>query len=291
MNADSTRTAQLPGAEQQQEFDRWPAGRAVELLLQFRGAPPGEPTVQALAAMAGEHGGTLRWAGAGEQVLVGPVQRYDTVALLHFPTRTAALGFVRHAGLAAGFEALQVSVLSPQPRMVRVISALAAFLAPRLPLDDTPDNSPEPGLGTSIMPSAAGLAEFHAHPRQDRPVVMLNWLKYRAQASYQPPRAPCSGATAYLRYGRVALLAVHALGGKVLYLGRFQQHLVGAGGEPQAGRWDECVLVQYPSRATFHRMTALRRYRRALDHRTAGLAEHGQGLVVTQPEPRFIWAR
>jgi hypothetical protein len=42
-------------------------------------------------------------------------------------------------------------------------------------------------------------------------------------------------------------------------------------------------MVEYPGRAGFKRMTALRRYRVALHHRAAGLAKGGQGLVVTNP--------
>ena len=47
--------------------------------------------------------------------------------------------------------------------------------------------------------------------------------------------------------------------------------------------------MQYPGRATFGHMAALRRYRRALTDREAGLAEYGQGLTVARPHAEFVW--
>jgi hypothetical protein len=67
--------------------------------------------------------------------------------------------------------------------------------------------------------------------------------------------------------------------------------LIGNDGDPGAGLWDEFALMQYPGRAAFQKMASLRRYRRGLADREAGLADWGQGLVVSKPAPEFIWRR
>jgi uncharacterized protein (DUF1330 family) len=89
------------------------------------------------------------------------------------------------------------------------------------------------------------------------PVVMLNLLKFKA-----------GGEDAYLRYGDTALQMVTERGGKVLWLGRAQQVLIGDPGQD----WDVVALVQYPSRAAFIEMVSSPDYLEAHAHREEGLA-------------------
>ena len=91
------------------------------------------------------------------------------------------------------------------------------------------------------------------------------------------------------RYGKVAMTTTHSLGAKLLFAARYRQILIGNGGDPGPELWDEFALMQYPGRATFGRMAQLRRYRAALHHREAGLAEYGQGLTVCRPNAEFVW--
>ena len=102
------------------------------------------------------------------------------------------------------------------------------------------------------------------------PVVMLNLLKFRAQASYPPgsPHASCSGAEAYRRYQTAFVETVGDVSrAEVVWEGRVDGTFIGDTGEG----WDKCLLVRYPSRQHFLAMMADPSYREALVHRYAAL--------------------
>lgn len=284
-----------PSAEQLAAFDRAPSERPAVLFYQFSlkpGVPDGEWRAQ-LAEVASQYSGRLIWAGDQEQAFVGALGDHRHFCQFHFCTRRDARAFVQsveHAHAAQKLSALQVAVLSAQPRRIAVISNLLAKLLPWIPFDNAVESGEEPGVGTSsVMPTAAAIAQLKSHPQQNTPVVMINWLKFRREAAYTTSTQPVSGRTAYLRYGKVALLATHSLKAKLLYAARYQQILVGNAGDPAADLWDEFALMQYPGRATFTLMASLKRYRRALHHREAGLTEKGQGLTISRPHAEFVW--
>ena len=284
-----------PSAEQLAAFDRAPSQRPAVLFYQFSLKPEasnGEWRAQ-LAEVARGYSGRLIWAGDQEQAFVGAAGGHHHFCQFHFRTRRDARAFVQsveHAQAAQKLSALQVAVLSAQPRRIVLISNLLAKLLPWIPFDNAVEPGEEPGVGTSgIMPTAAAITELKAHPQQNTPVVMINWLKFRREAAYATPTQPVSGRTAYLRYGKVALLATHSLKAKLLYAARYQQMLIGNAGDPATDLWDEFALMQYPGRATFTLMASLKRYRRALHHREAGLTEKGQGLTISRPHAEFVW--
>jgi uncharacterized protein (DUF1330 family) len=105
----------------------------------------------------------------------------------------------------------------------------------------------------------------------DGPIVMVNLLKYRARATYEPDRAEASenlsGREAYRRYGMTALRCVGEAGGGVVWMG--PQALVFIGGAEQ--EWDDVVCVRYPSRQAFLQMVSRPDYLAATPHRDAGL--------------------
>lgn len=279
-----------PSPAQLKTYQSRGADKPVVLYYQYR-MPDRAPRTSALTAIARQYGGGLRWSGIEEQVLIGNLPLYSHCACLHFPTRRAALALVQsapHAALFESAEALQVVVISEQPKLAKWVIALMSVVLPRLRFDNRVDHSPEPGIGTSIMPTESALQAFLAHPDQRRPIVMVNWLRFRPQAQYAPGAsegaAPVSGKTAYYRYGKVAFKTLHSLGAHAFFVSRYQQMLIGHGGDPAPKLWDEFVLVRYPSRAAFKHMTSLYRYRAALHHRTAGLDEGGQGLVVSRTQ-------
>jgi uncharacterized protein (DUF1330 family) len=284
-----------PSAAQLQVYARRSARRPVVLWYQFRDRDDDAAAclLARLAALAQAHGGWLRWRGTEEQVLIGRLPLYRHCARLHFPVRARALAMVRsaaHAELFAQASALQVAVLNGQPRASRVVIGLMALALPRWPFfDNSTDASSEPGIGTGIMPTQKDYDAFLTHPDPQHPIVMVNWLRFRERAQYAPgdggDTPPVSGQAAYYRYGKVAFAVLHSLGARAGFVSRYQQILIGNDGEPGEGLWHEFVMVEYPGRAAFRRMTALRRYRAALHHRAAGLDEHGQGLVVTQALP------
>ena len=119
----------------------------------------------------------------------------------------------------------------------------------------------------TIDPIASQLPGILATLPQDRPIVMLNLLKFSEQARYRHGETPCSGREAYARYSEVALQKVQAVGGKVLYLGRVKGLLIA----PADEQWDEVLLVRYPSAAAFAAMLAMPDYMAATRHRTAAL--------------------
>lgn len=259
--------------------------RPVVLFYQWRSAQADATALlDELAALARRFGGQLRWAGAEEQVLIGAVPQYGHCCRLHFARRDHALHFIQseaHAALLAQQADVQVSVISEQPRMLRVVTWAMAQLLPRWRFDNTVDDTPLQADNDSTMPTAAAEARLLAHPEQNSPVVMVNWLRFR----------PYTGQAAYHRYGKVAIVTLHSLGAKALFVARYQQVLIGHGGDPATTAWDEFAMVQYPGRAAFKTMTRLARYRRALADRRAGLDDNGQGLVVTRPLAGFVWRR
>jgi len=105
----------------------------------------------------------------------------------------------------------------------------------------------------------------------DGPIVMVNLLKYRERAAYEPGRAEAnenlSGREAYQRYGMTAFKCVSERGGSIAWMG--PQALVFIGGPEQ--EWDDIVCVKYPSRQKFIEMISDRTYLAATYHRDVGL--------------------
>lgn len=104
-----------------------------------------------------------------------------------------------------------------------------------------------------------------------QPVVMLNLLRYRADAQYPQGAGfeACSGRQAYQRYAREALRFVAGVGGGVLWRGSARAGLIAPPGE----RWDEVLLVQYPSKQAFLGMIGDPGYQAVIVHRTAALED------------------
>jgi len=121
----------------------------------------------------------------------------------------------------------------------------------------------------SIEPTAQQLEEFLAAPADDMPIVMINLLRYRDRAQYPPGATAqaCSGRDAYQRYGAEVLPMLAAVGGKILWLGNAKHTVIG----PEGERWDDAVLVQYPSRTAFLTMISRPEYQQIAIHRSAAL--------------------
>ncbi|HEY1077955.1 MAG TPA: hypothetical protein VGE51_14785 [Fontimonas sp.] len=275
-----------PSARQLARYKERPHHPPVVLFYEYscKSTSAAAGLAQRLAKLARTHDGQLRWTGAQQQVLIGRVDAYQYCCCLHFLSRGAALEHVedpQHAELLRGVKSLQVAVISEQPRVSRLVIGLMGRLLPWVPFNNAAEDTPEPGMGTTVMPTENAMEAFIGHREQQTPIVMINWLRFRKEARYADPQAPrISGKAAYYLYGKVAFKVLHSLGAKALFISRYQQILIGNGGDPGTDLWDEFALVQYPGRATFKRMASLKRYRAALHHRQAGLAEHGQGLVV-----------
>jgi len=123
----------------------------------------------------------------------------------------------------------------------------------------------------SIEPSPEQLQQLLAASTDSTPIVMINLLRYRDRAAYPSgsDSSPCSGREAYQRYGASVTPMVIEAGGKILWFGNVAQVVIG----PDTERWDDAVLVQYPSRQAFITMVTRPDYLAASVHRTASLAD------------------
>ena len=119
---------------------------------------------------------------------------------------------------------------------------------------------------SAIRPTKEQILELLNAP-DEGPVMMLNLLKF----------APKSGAGEYNKYGDKVVRMVEATGGKVLWMGKVDQTLIG----PVDETWDAIALVQYPSRKAFIEMTSTKDYDAAHEHRASGL-ERTLVLACTQ---------
>ena len=135
----------------------------------------------------------------------------------------------------------------------------------------------------SVEPSPERVQEL-LEGADDGPIVMINLLRYRAQADYPAGFAaePCTGREAYGRYGAVAVQLVSAAGGRILWMGSVEATVIAPDGE----QWDDAVLVDYPSRKAFVEMVSKPEYLAVAAHRTAALEDSrliattaGTGLV------------
>ncbi|MHA6491882.1 DUF1330 domain-containing protein [Pseudomonas borbori] len=124
---------------------------------------------------------------------------------------------------------------------------------------------------THLNPTAEQLSAFAATVPDDTPILMLNLLRFQAQAAYPAgsDQPACSGREAYARYSRVALGKVRGVGGEVQVMATAHVALIA----PSEERWDDMLLVRYPSKAAFLAMLADPEYRAATVHRTAALAD------------------
>ena len=122
-----------------------------------------------------------------------------------------------------------------------------------------------------IDPTRESFSQLFVATAPDRPVTMLNLLRFRDEARYPDdhPEPPCSGREAYARYSANALKSVAAAGGQVLWQGQVRHALVA----PQDERWDTMLLVQYPSAAAFMDMVRSPAYQAFVHHRSAALEE------------------
>jgi uncharacterized protein (DUF1330 family) len=110
---------------------------------------------------------------------------------------------------------------------------------------------------SAIRPNKEQFMELMNAP-DDGPVVMLNLLKFK----------PRDGQAEYNKYGDSVINMVEARGGKLLWLGKVDQALIG---DVDANDWDAIALVQYPSRKAFIEMATSKEYDGIHEHREGGL--------------------
>ena len=108
----------------------------------------------------------------------------------------------------------------------------------------------------------------------DKPISMLNLLKFKDRAEYDAPGEPeMTGREAYDRYARVMAPLVLSHGGRLRFSGKADAMVIGEVGE----LWDAVAIMEYPSRAAFVAIATSPEVQEIGRHRKAGLA--GQLLI------------
>lgn len=134
-----------------------------------------------------------------------------------------------------------------------------------------------PRFENRLHPDDAQIAAMQ-EPGYEGPIAMINLLKFRERAAYADGRdAQLSGREAFQRYGMGFAPLLDATGGRMVHGGRVSMLALGAVDE----LWDAVVVVEYPSREAFFRLTQSPEYQAVAVHRDAGLA--GQLLIETVP--------
>lgn len=115
------------------------------------------------------------------------------------------------------------------------------------------------------------------------PIAMLNLVKFRDRAAYTDGRPDdVSGREAYLRYATEMRKIVEAAGGRFVFMGDVGSVIIGEVEDP----WDAVGIVEYPSRAVFHRLATSPEVQAIGVHREAGLA--GQLLILTVDDTELV---
>lgn len=119
--------------------------------------------------------------------------------------------------------------------------------------------------GTVDLDYAARLAG--TPPNDDRPVWMVNLMKYREVAEYSDGReSAISGQEADDRYAPIGPLA--AVGAEIVFLATVESQPLGD--EPT---WDRVAVVQYPSGRAFVEMQEREDFRALHVHKDAGMEQ------------------
>ena len=106
------------------------------------------------------------------------------------------------------------------------------------------------------------------------PVCMLNLLKFKEVANYEPfpalaPNAPISGEEAYQRYMKAVNPLLEKAGSEILYFGGGNSFVIG----PSNETWDLVILVKHKSVPVFLDFAASEAYQKIAGHRTAALED------------------
>lgn len=143
----------------------------------------------------------------------------------------------------------------------------------------------------TVNPTREQAEAFGSSAPDDKPVVMVNLLRFRERADYGAAAAggggeEVSGRKAYDRYSKGVLPILWEVGGQVLWMGMVRGALIIPDGE----QWDEVLLAFYPSRAAFMRMVRSAPYQAILHHRTAALLDSRLIETRVAPLPRWMMA-
>ena len=122
-------------------------------------------------------------------------------------------------------------------------------------------------MANYVNPERDQFEAFKALPR-DKPVMMINFVKFREHAEYEDGRQ-ATGAEAYAAYGRDSASVFQRVGGEIIWRGKPEVMLIG----PFEKAWDLAFIARYPTAGAFLEMVTDPVYREAVKHRTAGVLD------------------
>jgi uncharacterized protein (DUF1330 family) len=141
-------------------------------------------------------------------------------------------------------------------------------------------------MASYVDPERDQFEAFKALPR-DKPIMMLNLLRFRDRAAYADGR-DVTGRQAYEAYGRASAPVFQRAGGEIVWRGSPEIILIG----PQDEQWDLAFVARYPTAGAFLAMITDPQYREAVKHRQAAVLDSrllriaetdtGQGFATPQ---------
>ena len=118
-----------------------------------------------------------------------------------------------------------------------------------------------------VDPEREQFEAFKKLPR-DKPIMMLNMLRFRDRACYEDGR-DVSGSEAYVTYGRESGPIFARVGGEIIWRGKPENTLIG----PQDEHWDLVFIARYPTAGAFLERVTDPDYRIAVKHRQAAVLD------------------
>lgn len=209
--------------------------------------------------------GEVLWRSSALFTLIGEGDPYWTDYLI-FPTGTADMAqLTSQPGVSDAFvaEVALTQVPAVALGVLRLRHLLGLTRRPAAPLPSALDHIEG---RRDVLPTMEAIAKAQALP-QDLPLAMMNFLEYPAIAKGDA----ADGRAAYLRYGRQAMRAVHAVGGQFLFAGTITDVLAQPRNPDWQAPWDDVAAMIYPDPTAIFAMEQFPAYRRALGDRNAGL--------------------
>jgi uncharacterized protein (DUF1330 family) len=226
---------------------------------------------------------TLKWGSSANFTFVGSGACYwDRFLLLAGSPRDSRLPIFLDPHVEDAY-VVRLRLGRPPVMLLGLLRFLHDIGLRRMPEGEINTDPAHMGARQDVMPTQDGIATLLSCPLDYRP-AMVNFFRYRERAQYDPAdEAQVSGRRAYSRYGTVALETVYRTGGRLVFFGRVEETLLEAKAGPMTGTWDDIAVMQYTEPKAILTMEQIPKYRDALKHRDAGLAE--TVIIATTPDP------
>jgi uncharacterized protein (DUF1330 family) len=120
----------------------------------------------------------------------------------------------------------------------------------------------------AVVPTLEQIKELQ-EGGHDRPIYMVNLLKFKEKAEYADGReTELSGQAAYMIYAAEVAGHLAAVGGKPVIGGQVTGLRLGV----VEDLWDMVAIAMYPNRKAMFAMITSPAYQKSAEHRSAGLA-------------------